>query len=161
MVKIKLSEIIEYFEIASGIESVYFNKKTDQRIYYSESTGEIFLTDPNTSKEKELDEDEFDYITEEDNNWVKFPEQYEVNNWKIMEEFCYQIEDENLKTEALNAIHGNGAFRRFKNLISKREQLDEWNKYQEKEYKRIAIEWCEKNSIKYIDDENGNAESEF
>jgi len=139
MAKIELDEIIEYLEIASGVQEVYFNKKTDQRIYYSESTGEIFLADPNISENKEMDEDKFDYITEEDKNWVKFPDQYEVNDWEIMEKFCYQIKDENLKIEALNAIHGNGAFRKFKELMSKRGKLDDWDKYQEKEYKRIAI----------------------
>ena len=46
-------------------------------------------------------------------------------------------------------IRGKGAFRRFKNTIRYLGIEDEWYQYQASEYRRKAIEWCEKNELEY------------
>lgn len=47
------------------------------------------------------------------------------------------------------AIQGRGAFRRFKDRIRTLGLEQAWYGYQEDEYKRHAIRWCEENGVEY------------
>ena len=47
------------------------------------------------------------------------------------------------------ALKGRGEFRRFKDTVNWLGIDQEWYDFQDNEYKRIAIEWCENNNIEY------------
>jgi len=66
-----------------------------------------------------------------------------------MRRFCYTIDDEVIREELLNAIHGSGAFRMFKSVIRGNDLEDEWFAYRNEAFKEIAIQWCEENEIEY------------
>ncbi|WP_425429451.1 hypothetical protein [Desulfoscipio geothermicus] len=48
-----------------------------------------------------------------------------------------------------SSIKGSGAFRRFKDNIHRYQIAKNWYKYRDEAIKRIAIEWCEGNGIRY------------
>jgi len=77
---------------------------------------------------------------------------YEINEYRIMEDFSKSIEDPRISEELSNAIKGRGAFRRFKDNIVRLGIADRWYNYKEEAFKRIAIEWCEDNNIDYINE---------
>lgn len=102
---------------------------------------------------------------EEDTDLDEFPEWQRENikaavdiistdDYSIMEDFCYSIEDEELREEFLYAIRGNGAFRMFKDKIHQYDLEDQWYDYKYQKYKDIAIEWCEENNIEYRENHN-------
>jgi len=66
-----------------------------------------------------------------------------------MRRFCYTIDDEALREELLNAIHGSGAFRMFKDVLRRNDLEDEWFAYKNEVFKEIAIQWCKENEIEY------------
>ena len=78
------------------------------------------------------------------------PDSFEINEYSIMEKFCYSIESQKISNLLLNAIQGRGAFRRFKDVIIRYNIENMWYAFKENEYKQIAIEWCDRNKISYI-----------
>lgn len=88
-------------------------------------------------------------IDDDDEIYVEIPSKYDIHEYSIMEEFCLSIADNKLSDELYYAIRGNGAFRRFKDLIQRHGIADDWYKYRDNKYREIAIEWCEENDIEY------------
>jgi hypothetical protein len=148
--KVKIEEIIDQFDIQNDEISAYLNKKTrevcsviNEDLADAEEGKEIgsFSGAP-LDKEKEIVESE---------DWIQLPSQFDVHEWEIMRRFCYTIEDESLRGELLNAIHGSGAFRMFKDVIYRHDIEKEWFSFKEEAFREIAIQWCEENGIEYVD----------
>jgi hypothetical protein len=47
----------------------------------------------------------------------------------------------------LNAIHGRGAFRYFKDKIHELGIADQWYTYRDEQYREVARDWCEQHDI--------------
>ncbi|MDR3585766.1 MAG: UPF0158 family protein [Desulfosporosinus sp.] len=58
-------------------------------------------------------------VVENWGDYVELPDKEEVNDYLIMEDFCYSQEDNKLRDKLCDAIDGKGAFRRFKEPISR------------------------------------------
>ena len=37
----------------------------------------------------------------------------DIHEWEFLKDFCYKADDEEVRGDLLDAIHGNGAFRNF------------------------------------------------
>ncbi len=81
--------------------------------------------------------------------YIRIPTRYQIHEYQIMEDFCYTIENQDLKNEMLYAIKGSGAFRRFKDKIHQHGIHQQWYDYKESRLKEIAIAWCEENDLEY------------
>jgi hypothetical protein len=78
---------------------------------------------------------------------IPLPSNFDVNEWEIMESFCFTVKSDQRRQDLLDAIHGSGAFRRFKNTIRRLRIEDAWYAFREGTLKDIAREWCEENEI--------------
>lgn len=106
--------------------------------------------DLTTHKIEWLDElsmtyDEYEAAAEvlDQHGFERLPEQREINEYRMMEDFA----DEHDSAELFEAIDGRGAFRRFKSAIRRLGLLEEWYRFREEQYKRLALEWCEECGI--------------
>jgi hypothetical protein len=59
------------------------------------------------------------------------------------------MSDQVISEKLLDAIHGAGAFRRFKNCLADCNIEDDWFGYRHNALRDIAIEWCKDNGIAY------------
>src|SRR6266496_2751400 len=46
--------------------------------------------------------------------YKRLPTKFDIHEWAIMQDFSYTVEPGSIREELLNAIHGRGAFRYFK-----------------------------------------------
>lgn len=152
-IQVKLTDIIE--EVEGQME--------DSRSLLNMKTGEIVIV---TSEDLVAAEDEepFDYLPEWEQvnrkiaidvvenfeNYIELPNKYELNEYKIMEDFCLTISDSRMQYSLLTAIKGKGAFRRFKDKVVTFGIEDHWYSYQNERYKQVVIKWCQHNKINYI-----------
>jgi hypothetical protein len=81
------------------------------------------------------------------NRFRKLPSKYDVHEWAIMEKFSYEQTSETVRQDLLNAVHGAGAFRYFKDRIRLHGIEQNWHSFRTEALKQIAIDWCEKNEI--------------
>ncbi len=83
------------------------------------------------------------------NDFLQLPSKYDIHEYSIMERFCLSREDEELREKLLFSIHGQGAFRRFKETVQQLGVAEEWQKFRITAFKEIAIDWLTQNKIRY------------
>ena len=127
---VTLSKIIEGLEMVDDIADCYYNLHKD----------EIFLS--NIGEYGDLSEDEIDELFEES---IILPTQYEINEYKMMEDFIETIDNSEIRNNLQRLIQGKGAFRRFKEYCIEMDIIQEWYNFRDKRYKEIAISWCKQN----------------
>lgn len=132
---VTLSKIIEGLEMVDDIVDCYYNLHKD----------EIFLS--NIGEYGDLSEDEIDELFEES---IILPTQYEINEYKMMEDFIETIDNSEISNNLQRLIQGKGAFRRFKDYCIEMDIIQEWYNFRDKRYKEIAINWCKQNELEYM-----------
>ena len=84
--------------------------------------------------------------------YAPLPTRFDVHEWSIMRDFCDRVGDEDLRDRLLRAVHGRGAFRRFKDVVYEEGIQDDWFAYREARFADIARDWLEAEGIPYVDD---------
>lgn len=132
--KVKLNEVIDALEFTND----------DIEYYYNPDTEEIFMSD--IGEFEDLNEDELDELFEKS---VMLATRYDINEYDMMVDFAETIEDTRLQNQLYISLNGSGAFRRFKDTCINFDIINDWYKFRDERYKQLAIDWCEKNNIKY------------
>jgi len=150
--KVQLSSIVEGIEF-QGLETYsYLNLKT----------GEIVVIVDEEIRAAESDEDISDRaewykeaiarakeFLENQDQYLELPTKYDLNEYRIIENFVHSIPIEEQREEMFNLIRGKGAFFRFKQGIERFLLKEKWYKYRDSEITRFAEEWCQENNIQY------------
>ena len=84
--------------------------------------------------------------------YVPLPGKFDIHEYAIMQRFCFAVEDAGLSRELQDQIHGAGAFRRFKNTLTRHNMLDTWFACRQAAFAEIAIAWLEEHNIPYVRD---------
>ena len=79
------------------------------------------------------------------------PDQFELHEYQIMEQFCFSVEDVDIRDELCGAIRGRGAYRRFKDRVQVYGMAEAWYRYRDAALREIAIAWCEAYGIRYTE----------
>ncbi len=135
----------------------------ESHAFMNRVTGELFTVTSNELRavEEEHDLEEYpewqrnsirkaDEILNSD-DWLQLPSKYEIHEWEIMRDFCYSLDDERLRSELLDAIHGSGAFRHFGNTVHYRGIQQDWYRFRQQALEQIARDWLEENEILYTE----------
>lgn len=81
--------------------------------------------------------------------YISLPSKHDINEWQIMEDFCATVNNPTKRARLNDAIHGKGAFHRFKSEVEKMGLLQDWYDYKETALLEMARTWCEKHDIPY------------
>ena len=79
--------------------------------------------------------------------FIALPSKFEVDEWQILRDFAESVQSNKIREELLDAIHGAGAFRHFKNAIRRHRIEESWYAFRSAALRQIAIEWCEEHQI--------------
>ena len=149
-IPVSLHDIVEELSILPNDATAYLNRRTGELyILSSEDINQV---------EDEDDQDLPDWQLEilskareilDSEDWLPLPSKFEIHEYTIMEDFCWSVDDDELKEELLNAIRGRGAFRYFKDTIHLHGIEEIWYRYREEAFAKIAIEWLEEKQIAY------------
>lgn len=139
----KMSALMEAIELASDSGAYFYDFDKQESIYLSEDS---WNWDEEDKERAELMDMEWD-------RFIRLPEKYEIHEYRIMEEFIDELDDQKLQMELYRAIQGRGAFRRFKDKIRYAGIEQQWYDYQNNAYREFALRWCKKNNIRCEMDE--------
>ena len=131
--KVKLEDIIEAMEFAN-METEYYYDTQNEKV--------LMLFDEMVDGEdnQELFED-----------YIPLPGQYDINEYRIMEEFIYELPAGKNQDVLARTIQGRGAFRRFKDKLYDLNLEKHWYQYREEAYEKIARQWCERHKIDIVE----------
>jgi Uncharacterised protein family (UPF0158) len=152
--KVKLEDVVEGMELQTTETRTYLNLQTGEIVYVSLES--LFMAEDEEDYENlpewQQDEVKIAYdIVESFGKFAALPSQFDINEYDMMESFCYSLSDEKMQNVLLNAIRGRGAFRRFKDNVHRFEIFDAWYDYRDMKYKEIARNFCERHNIDYTE----------
>ena len=84
-------------------------------------------------------------------DYIPLPGQYDINEYRIMEEFIYELPAGKNQDVLVGAIQGRGAFRRFKDKLYDLNLEKQWYQYRDEAYEKIARQWCERHKIDLVE----------
>jgi hypothetical protein len=136
---ININELIEALDLQS--EFLIF--------FLDEKTGEILtLTDEEVASGKKGKVDPLSYEIMTSERYIRLPE---LDKKKMMMEFALDLDDQEIREELLVGIDDEGAFARF-NVAAHMHQLEGlWLPFIQKKLKDVAIGFCVKHNIRYVD----------
>ena len=130
--KIELDKVIEALEFTNDEIEYYYNPDTE----------EIFMS--NIGEFENLTEDELDELFEKS---IMLPTRYDINEYKMMQDFVKIIKDKEIKNQLYTSLHGKGAFSKFKDTCNNFNIINDWYNFRNERYKEIALNWCKNNNI--------------
>ena len=80
---------------------------------------------------------------------IDFPDEYEMRDYDIMEEYAESQPDARIANQLLYAIRGKGAFRKFREAVTRFGFLDDWYAFKDSAMIERARRWCIRNGIDY------------
>lgn len=138
--KVKLSVILDAIEMADDNYTYFLDLETGESVFLVD---ELITGLDNEGLEDEIDENPERYL--------RLPTKFEIHEYHIMEEFIWTLKGE--KANKLEyAIQGRGAFQRFKNAVNRMGISQQWYDFQEKYYRKLAIEWCRDHGLEYTEE---------
>ena len=152
-VTVTLKDILEGLEFLTDERSAYLNTTTGEVVYVT--------TEELRAAEEEAPLEDFPAwqhdairiageIVETD-HFLPLPDKFEINEYRIMEQFCSSVDDEDMRDDLCNAIRGRGAFRSFKDKIHEYGIAEDWYQYRDAALRDIAVTWCEAHGIAYTE----------
>ena len=154
---VKLKEITEAFEYPDNWE-VFLNKRTGKIFFITEDDrllldgleeGEEDIADLPEWQRSALPDLQKNREAVQAGDCLALPSRFDIHEWEIMRDFALSVEDIRKREQLLNAIHGRGAFRYFKDCVHRMGIADEWYRFREHALEEIAIEWLEANGIPF------------
>ena len=152
---IRLKDFVEEMEVVGDEIKVFLNIRTGE--FVTLSTEELSAAEEGEDIENFPEWQQVVIQQAEEvlftDDYYELPTKFDIHEYKIMENFCYTVEDEALNRRLLNGIRGRGAFRYFKDVIYEFGIEKDWYQFREHAFKEIAIEWLQSNEIAYTDEE--------
>ena len=86
----------------------------------------------------------------DEHGFFRLPTQYDRHDYRIMEDFVSSLSPETC-SRLSRVMHGQGAFRRFKDTVINMGLDNDWCKWRDDSYRKMAVEWCEEHEIEYTE----------
>jgi len=151
-ISIRLNDVVEALDNATEEHSHYLNKRTGEIVLLTSEElkaaedDELISKYPDWQRESNLKARE---VLSDSEHFSQVPDQFDIHEYQIMENFCRAFEDRQVGDELLRLMKGSGAFRRFKNAINEMDVDKAWYQFKQRALEKIAIEWLEENEIPY------------
>jgi hypothetical protein len=152
VVVVSLRDVVDAMDLPVNNWTSYLNPKT----------GEIItVTDADRHLVGEEDRDEQDLPAWqreglpkarealESGDFVALPDKFEIYEWAIMERFASSQASTRRREELVDAIHGRGAFRSFRNAIRRLDIEDDWFRFRQLAFEDIAKDWLRAHDISF------------
>lgn len=114
----------------------------DVHYHYNIKAEEFICVMPDIMSEAELND-----LEEHWEDYIPLLTQYEINEYEMMADFAREYPDEGISERLCHALHGRGAFRRFKDAIVRLGIQDVWFAFRDARYYMLAEEWCEEHHL--------------
>lgn len=155
-----LQEVASELQLVNDMCRAYLNKRTGEIILITDEDRRL-ADDPDG--EKNLPDWQRDLLPKirhviESEDWLALPSQWEIHDYRIMERFCCSIEQDEAREQLLQAIHGRGAFRRFRETAERLHLMEDWYAYRDQAYEKIAARWLEAHEIPFVQDADARSQ---
>jgi len=151
MPRVKLSDIMDGLESVGDETRVFLDKQTGKVLFLMDDDLRAAEDDEGLTNRGEWERESIEQakavLAEDGGRFLALPDSFDINEWDMMRDFAVSLDSEEQGQSLLDAIHGRGAFRYFKNRIHELGLADAWYKFREDQYREIALSWCQANGV--------------
>ena len=156
MKKVQIQKIIDELQMRFNDVTTYYNTENgeilgvedyDFRIVEDEDFENILNDFPEWQREhlREV----YKLVYENDRQYIALPDNFEIRDSDIMEDFIETIDDHKKRHQLENCMWQKGMYRKFKDKLFQIGLEEEYYKFYDEKLKEIVIEWCEDNNLEY------------
>lgn len=148
---VSLRDVIDEMEMSSDEATSYINRKTGELITV---TDEMFSLAEDPDEEEDAPEWQKEMLPKvrevaASEEFIPLPSKFDIHEWAIMERFARSVADDDVSDELEAALHGRGAFGRFKDVLRRRGIADAWYRFRDAALEEIAVEFLEAHGIAF------------
>ena len=146
---VSLRDVIDEMEMMSDETTGFINRKTGELITLMHEELAMAEDPVEAADAPQWQKDVLPKAREvaTSGDFIPLPGKFEIHEWSIMEGFARSLKDADISDELETALHGRGAFRRFKDALHRMGIADEWYRYRDAALAEIAVEFLEAHGI--------------
>jgi hypothetical protein len=147
---VSLKDIVEALEMGTQTAENILDPATGEVILVTDDD-ELEIEDPDDDMRPEWQVEHLNKVRKllKSKKVLRLPNSYDINEWSIMEEFCYTIENAKQREILLDSIRGKGAFQRFRETLDRFVLNEDWSSFRQSALQKIVRDWLEENKIAY------------
>lgn len=149
--KVRLDELVDAFEEATVEAQQYLDRETGRILHvpdefsrFEEDEPEYELDDPEWMQEERA---QARLVETHPQRFARLPDQPELNEARIIRDFCASLPDGTARSRLEEAFRGRGAFRRFKDALFDLDLEKAWFAFRREAFAQLALAWCEANDV--------------
>ena len=148
---VSLREIVEAMELPSEEWASYLDPDTGEIVTVTDEDRRLLEEAASVEELPDWQQESVAKAREvlESERFLPLPDQFEIHEWAIMERFARSRDNAQERERLLSAIHGSGAFRKFRNSIRQLEIEEDWYAFRQAALEEIARTWLEAHDIPY------------
>ena len=153
-VVVSLRSVVDEIDVLSDECTAYLNRKTGD-LYTLQDDEERLAEEDDLEDLPDWQRDSLPLIREilESEDWLQLPTKFEIHEWEMMDKFALTLKDETLGEAIRDTIRGAGAFRHFRQLVSRNGLEQQWYQFKQGALEQIAVAWLEEHEIAYTREE--------
>lgn len=148
---ISLKEVVDALEMVDDEFSCWLNPETGEIRQISSEEMRIVKDEEPVDDLPDWQREGLQRVREvaESDKWLELPSKFDIHDWEIMKHFSQSRDEEDVRVQLLDAVHGSGAFRNFNSTIRRLGIEDAWYRFRDEALERIASEWLEAEGLAY------------
>jgi Uncharacterised protein family (UPF0158) len=148
---VSLRDVVEEISVQSEGVTAHLNPDTGEIVTVSDEELRLVEDAEAAAEAPEWQQENLPKVREVlgSDRFLQLPTSIDIHAWAIMERFARERGNPEERDELERAIHGSGAFRRFKESIRRLDIEEEWYRFHDAAIETIAREWLEAHSIAY------------
>jgi hypothetical protein len=146
---VRLSDIVDALEMQFDGYSSYLDCSTGQVETISDDLWDEAQESADDEVPADWEKEEWDLARQivSTDRFQALPTKFDVHEWAIMRDFALSAESTSSSEDLLDALHGSGAFRHFKDTLYRYHMEKSWYAFRTAALRQIAIDWCEEHHI--------------
>ena len=152
-ISIKLEDVIEGIESQNDFSTSYLNRETGLIYHISDEEFEHAESEEEWEDLPEWEAENVEIAREilDSDIYIALPDPFEVDEFVFMEQFTNSVKDEHIQEELISSLQGQGAFKKFKDVVYEHRLEEKWFSFRDESMKGVARSWCEENDITYTE----------
>lgn len=151
---VNLLVVADQMDVISDEVTAYINRKNGELVAFTAEDMSLAEEEDENYSVPEWQRDIADEAKQalSNDDYLELPDRFEIDEYGIMERYCYAIEDEQVRDALLEAINGKGAFRRFKDKVHEKGIDKDWYQFRTNAFKQIAADFLASQGIAFVDE---------